>query len=294
MQAAAVKWLQVENTTKCNAWCPGCGRNKDGYELRDDLVVEDLSVERFQQVLDQLPNLHTVQFCGTYGDAMAAQDPRAYIDLALQRVGRVQIHTHGGIRNESWWHELGQLLGSEHSVWFAIDGLKGVHEIYRQGTDYNKTIANAQAFIEGGGSATWQFIPWAHNEAQIMDCLRLSQELGFKQFKLVTSVRKDFQGRHWQTGQPIHFRAWSRDSTANKYEQPNRTVTAEDCRHLTEPSVYLNASGKISPCCYFNQYRAVDALDQLPDIAVELATAVNQQCLHSCGTCATIDTYDDN
>ena len=36
-----IKWLQVENTTKCNAWCPGCSRNNNGYGL-SNFVIEDL------------------------------------------------------------------------------------------------------------------------------------------------------------------------------------------------------------------------------------------------------------
>jgi hypothetical protein len=30
------------------------------------------------------------------------------------------------------------LSDREHDVWFALDGLKGVHEIYRQGTNFDK------------------------------------------------------------------------------------------------------------------------------------------------------------
>jgi NAD-dependent SIR2 family protein deacetylase len=65
-------WLQVENTTKCNAWCPACGRNQNGYEINPDLIVEDLPTSRFEEVLKKLPELKTIQFCGTYGDTMAA------------------------------------------------------------------------------------------------------------------------------------------------------------------------------------------------------------------------------
>jgi sulfatase maturation enzyme AslB (radical SAM superfamily) len=158
-------WLQVENSTKCNAWCPGCGRNQGGYNLNPDLVVEDLSTERFEEVLKKLPNLETIQFSGTYGDTMAANNVLEHIDLAIKYAGKIQIHTHGGIRSTQWWADLGTLLKDlNHDVWFCLDGLKGVHEIYRQGTDFDKTVANAQAFISAGGYATWQFIPWAHNE----------------------------------------------------------------------------------------------------------------------------------
>ena len=59
-----IKWLQVENTTKCNAWCPGCSRNNNGYGL-SNFVIEDLDTNRFQEVLEEYPNLEVIQFCGT-------------------------------------------------------------------------------------------------------------------------------------------------------------------------------------------------------------------------------------
>jgi sulfatase maturation enzyme AslB (radical SAM superfamily) len=244
--------------------------------------------------LQLFPNLEVVQFCGTYGDFAAAGNVDKHIDLAKKYAKKIQIHTHGGIRNEQWWQELAVTLSDrEHDVWFALDGLKGVHEIYRQGTDFDKTIANARAFINAGGSATWQFIPWAHNEHQIKDCMRLSQELGFKKFKFVKSVRKKFQGRHWRTGEPIEFVGWSKDKNFNRREEffpIKNQVLESDCMHLTLPSVYLNATGKISACCEFNLHRQSDNFDTLPNIKQELFSKPAQTCLQACGSCSTLET----
>ena len=65
----------------------------------------------------------------------------------------------------------------------SIDGLEDTHSYYRQGTNWKKIINNAKSFISSGGRAVWQFIPFAHNEHQIKSCIRLSQQLGFKEFK---------------------------------------------------------------------------------------------------------------
>jgi hypothetical protein len=286
-----IKWLQVENTTKCNAWCPACARNNDGFGLFDKFIVQDLDSKSFETTLQLFPNLEVIQFCGTFGDFAAAKNVDEHISIAKKYAKKIQIHTHGGIRDTHWWEKLASELSSvEHDVWFALDGLKGVHEIYRQGTDFDKTIANAQAFISNGGSATWQFIPWAHNEHQIMACIKMSQTLGFKKFKFVKSVRKNFQGRHWKTGEPIEFRAWSQDKTFNKYEVPIRNqVLEKDCMHLSLPSVYLNATGNLSVCCEFNLNGQATTFEKLYDIKTELGTAPRKTCLQSCGSCATIE-----
>ena len=288
-----IKWIQVENTTKCNAWCPACARNNSGFGLNPNFIVEDLDAELFEQHLKLFPNLEVIQFCGTYGDFAAASNVDKHIDIAKRYAKKIQIHTHGGIRNEDWWQKLAVTLSDqEHDVWFALDGLKGVHEIYRQGTDFDKTIANACAFIKAGGSATWQFIPWAHNEHQIKDCMRLSQTLGFKKFKFVKSVRKNFQGRHWRTGELIEFNGWSKDKNFNRREEVfpiKNQVLESDCMHLTLPSVYLNATGKISACCEFNIRRQVDSFDDLPNIKQELSDKPYQTCLQACGSCSTLE-----
>ena len=285
MHKSLIKWLQVENTTKCNAWCPGCGRNKGGYELADDLVLEDLDMSRFEQVLQYFERLETVQFCGSYGDPAAAKHALEHVQLAKKYVNNIHIHSHGGLRTPDWWESLAlELLDVKHQVYFALDGLKGVHEIYRQGTDFDKVLENAQAFIKAGGQAIWQFIPWAHNEHQIKDCIKLSQELGFKKFHIVReSLRTDFDAKHWRTGEPIDIRPWSRNHVHSKYDQENRTVGWADCRHLNVPSVYLNANGQLSPCCFFNKYRAVDKFESLDNIKIEIENQPHAQCLHSCG-----------
>ena len=67
-----IKWLNVEPSTRCNAWCSSCSRNKSGFGLTD-FVIEDLKVERLKEVIDQLPTLETVQFCGNLGDPCASK-----------------------------------------------------------------------------------------------------------------------------------------------------------------------------------------------------------------------------
>ena len=281
---SAIKWLQVEATTKCNAWCPGCGRNNGGHTLSTGLVIEDLDINRFKNLLDQLPSLDTIDFCGTYGDAIAAANITEQVELAKLHAKKIVVRTNGSLRNSEWWKNFANLLKSvEHEVWFCLDGLEDTHSIYRQGTDFNTIIDNAKAFMSAGGIAVWQFIPWKHNEHQIKDCIRMSQKLGFKRFEFIRDVRKDFEPKHYRTGAVINIQPWGNDQKLNRLEQVKTTVLAENCRHLTQPSVYLNANGKVSPCCFFNTNTCEDRIEQLPNIAEELNTP-RLVCLKYCGT----------
>jgi len=285
MDSLAVKWLQVENTSKCNAWCPGCDRNQQGYGLAPGLIVQDLDTDRFAEILQQLPNLQTIQFCGTHGDFAAASNVLEHVELALKHSKKIQIHTHGGIRNAHWWRNLADMLKPvEHDVWFGIDGLKGIHEIYRQGTDFDKTMENADAFIQAGGHATWQFIPWAHNEHQIKDCMRESQRMGFKRFKFVFGVRRGPNAYHYRTGEPFELKDWSRTQGTNHWRLEKTQIQTSDCLHLRENSIYVNANGTVSSCCFFNLHRSCSNVNELPDLHAELTTKPSLACIKTCGS----------
>ena len=278
-----IKWLQVEASTKCNAWCSACARNKNGYELINNFVAEDLDSAVFEHHLMNFKGLEVVDFCGTFGDAIAAHNIYTLVELAKKHADKIIVRTNGSLRSAEWWQQFAEILTDhDHEVWFCLDGLADTHNIYRQGTDFDKIITNARAFMSAGGCAVWQFIPWAHNEHQIKDCIRLSQRLGFSRFEFVKDVRTPLVSKHYQTGAVVDIQPWSENSKLSKYIKSRTTVDVQDCRHLTQPSVYLNANGKLSVCCFMNVSLCVDSMDHLPNIKEELA-APRRVCLQYCG-----------
>jgi len=279
-----VKWLHVEASTRCNAWCPACPRNINGYGLRPGLVEQDIDLAVFQTVLEQFPNLATVQFCGNDGEPAAHRDFFDLVSLTKQYVSNIQIHTNGGLRNEQWWRDLASLLdGTDHSVWFGIDGIGDTHEIYRQGTEYDRVLANALAFIDQGGSATWQFIPFQHNQHQLKECIKLSQRFGFKDFKVVKSFReRRAQARHWRSGDS--FILEPADVYKRMFFKPKTgEVSADNCMHQSIPSVYVSANGQMSVCCYYSdqQYSTAETLLSSHTIDLTKPTAI---CQRACGS----------
>jgi len=290
MIADDVKWLHVEASSRCNAWCPLCPRNIDGYELHPNTVEQDLDISILKKTVDSLPNLYAIQFCGNHGDPIAAKDFINMIDIVKSRVKKIQIHTNGSLRNAEWWKLLASKLeGVEHDVWFGIDGLENVHEIYRQGTDWNKIITNAKAFIDSGGYATWQFIPFEHNEHQIKDCLRLSQQLKFKKFKLIKSTRtpsatvKNYKtGNLYLISSPIKI-----NNVASAITGQKKIVNQKDCMHLNQPSIYLDVEGSYSYCCYYmsnNNIKNKLKFDSMNDLFYNNVNLSNRLCINCCGT----------
>lgn len=285
LDAASIKWLHVESTTKCNAWCPGCGRNKGGYELADGLELADLTTDALEQACLQLPNLEVIQFCPTYGDPLAADNIMEQVRVAKKYSKKIQLHTNGSLRNTEWWANLAaELSDVEHDVWFTLDGLEGVHEVYRQGTFFNKIIDNARAFINAGGYATWQFIPWAHNEHQITDCIKLSQQIGFKKFKLINRVRPVPIARHYKTGDSYELKPWSRNEITNPLTFVRNRVELQNCMHLSIPSIYLNYNGKLSRCCRYNLKETFDLVGNIDDQSDKILNDASEFCVYNCGS----------
>ena len=287
---ASVTYLHVEQTTRCNASCPGCLRNNNGYGIANGLEITDLSVDRLAQVLDQMPKLQLIEFSGAYGDCITSTQFMQSIDVVLdKKIPRVQIRTNGGLKTVKWWSELGKKLSVvDHHITFALDGLADTHHIYRQGVNYDKVIENATAFITAGGRAHWQFIPFAHNEHQIIEAKKLSQRLGFEKFILRKDVKYRGQGRHYQTGLSLDINPWSQEHKLGKWRGTHMdqaytlfdTVKIKDCMHLGMPSAYLSAAGLLTPCCYLT-----DVDIHSVDISNELTTAqYRKPCLTWCGS----------
>lgn len=290
MTAEEVKWLHVEASSRCNAWCPLCPRNINGNTLHPGTTDKDLSIEILKTTVANFPNLYAIQFCGNHGDPIAAKNFLNMINAVKPFVKKIQIHTNGSLRNTAWWKLLAERLKNiDHDVWFGIDGLENIHEIYRQGTDWHKIIANATAFINNGGYATWQFIPFQHNEHQLKECIKLSQKLKFKKFKIVKSMRENYALiKNNKINEVKVYRAplTLGNIVVYKPAEDKKVVDKKNCMHLTQPSIYLDADGKYSYCCYYtsNSLDRKIKFDSLEELFYNNADLSNRVCIKNCGT----------
>src|SRR5690606_20364951 len=107
--------------------------------------------------------------------------------------------TNGSARGEEWWQALAR-AGVE--VRFGIDGADQTSGIYRRNTDFTLVMRNAKAFIDAGGRAHWDYIVFRHNEHQVEEARRLSEEMGFVSFRpkrtgrFFSNRKSEFKERH--------------------------------------------------------------------------------------------------
>jgi organic radical activating enzyme len=277
-----VKWVHVEASSKCNAWCPACSRNNSGFGLVPGLVEQDLTPARMEEIVSSLPNLYGIQLCGNFGDPLASAYIDQLIEISKRSAKKIQIHTNGSLRSTAWWAELAKKLADiDHEVWFGIDGLAGVHEIYRQGTSFKKIINNAQAFIDHNGQAVWQFIPYKHNEHQVKACIKMSQQMRFKRFHLAKLYRKQTIARHYKTGHEFDLLPTESMKALINIDRVKQQVEIKNCMHLSMPSIYVSADGSVSRCCYLANNEKFQNVEQLlNNVSTNL---LDDKCIKSCG-----------
>lgn len=247
-----IKVLHLESTDVCQAACPLCARETDP-EFRKD-QQHHLDMYKIMQVFDadRIVALDKMFMCGNYGDPAAGKHSlniyREFRKLNPSIV--LGMNTNGGIQNELWWDELGRIFNQPQDyVVFSIDGLSDTNHVYRQGVSWDKVVQNAQAFIAAGGSAHWDMLVYKHNQHQINECKELAKTLGFKWFRTKASKR------------PL----------ANNLQRPDNWVPVSfasgpiDCHILKEQSVYIDAHGRISPCCWLGstQHPTITTIDPI-------------------------------
>ena len=271
-------WLHVEPTSRCNAWCPGCARNNFGYGL-SKFIIQDLDPNILKTTIKQF-NISRIQMCGNLGDPCAAKNLDDQLDV-VKDIERLQIHTNGGLRKPRWWAALAKRFNhiKQFDVYFALDGIGDTHSYYRQGTSYDRVIENAQAFIDAGGSAFWQFIPFAHNEHQIEDCIKLSQKMGFKKFEFIRNARYKDKAYNYRTGEELDIKPWSQDKRFNRIYKIAKHVEEKNCMHLSIPSIFLSSTGLVTACCHMFDTPLKDV-----DIPNEFSNNnYRPVCIRSCG-----------
>jgi MoaA/NifB/PqqE/SkfB family radical SAM enzyme len=272
-----LKSIHLEITNNCQASCPMCSRNHHGGLENPLIKIEEWSLEDFKSIITQevLDQIESIYFCGNFGDPLLNND---LIDMCEYIRDHsevfVRIHTNGSLRASDWWQRLATSLPNNHLVIFGIDGLDDTHSRYRIGTDYNKIIKNAQAFIGAGGQAEWAYIVFEHNQHQVNIAKQTAAELGFKRFTTKNSSR--FVG-------DTNFEVYDKDGNITDIlRPPTDTVikfldkkvienykeivknTEIDCYVLKTKEVYIDAFKNLMPCCFLAatpyNYSTVDSV----------------------------------
>lgn len=269
-----IKVLHLEPTDVCQAACPMCARETD-VDFRKDRQ-HHLDMQKIQQVFDngRIAELDKMFMCGNYGDPAAGKYTlniyREFRKLNKKIV--LGMNSNGALQNTLWWHELGTIFNQSHDyVVFSIDGLEDTNSVYRKNVSWSKLMHNVEAFVAAGGSAHWDMLVYRHNQHQVDACEQLARDMGFKWFRAKVSKR----GFSDRLEQPIGWQI------------PRVQTTKISCHVLKEQSLYIDAQGRASPCCWLGatQKDFVTDFDMIQNSWH--STTPNTVCVATCGTSVT-------
>ncbi len=285
-QFKELEQIHLEITNNCQASCPMCTRNING-EIENPLIkIENWSLDRYKTIISEevINQVKLIYFCGNYGDPLLNNDLIEMIEYTVKIKPSIQIriHTNGSLRSTEWWKKLAKTLPSNHSVIFALDGLKDTHKLYRINTDFDKIIENARAFISSGGNAEWAYLRFKHNEHQVDDAKQLAKDLNFNFFTMKDSSRWVIDTKfpvYDKKGNTTHYlepSQWSTIKFIDKKTIENyKKIVSEseiDCFAIANKEIYITAQGLIFPCCWLAMipYLPIDHEKELVSVRKEI------------------------
>jgi sulfatase maturation enzyme AslB (radical SAM superfamily) len=264
-----IRDVHLEISSLCNASCPWCPRTFWGYPYNGGYPETNLSLESARQIFsrDFLKQLTSIRINGNFGDIVMNPAGADIVDYFFKHNPHlaVSVSTNGGARDRQFWTQLAQ---TPATVLFCIDGLEDTHHLYRQNTVWSTVIRNAQIFIAAGGRAVWKMIRFDHNQHQIDQCRQLSQELGFADFELIDDGRNTAPvfDRNGQLTHVLGNYTGPREFKMLFHKKTTDTVLLEDiatdrtpyksmaCQTQILKSIYIAATGDVSPCCFTGFY----------------------------------------
>jgi len=253
-----IRSMHFEVTSKCQAKCPMCPRRINGGKLNPNLILDEITLEKFVQWFDTdfVKQLDSFYMCGNLGDPIVAKDTLEIFQYLRKHNPKIylRMHTNGSAKSIPWWKNLAE---QKVTVIFGIDGLADTHSKYRINTDWSKIIENAQAFISNGGDARWDMIIFKHNEHQIDECRILSKQLGFKEFSIKHTSRFkddkfDVLDDDNNVIDTLYPTSKSKSMITKVKKAQQEVLPVISCKAKNQSELYVSATGAISPCCWLD------------------------------------------
>ena len=267
-----IRVLHIEPTDVCQAACPLCARETDknfNKSSKHHLRVEQIQRHFTDRVIG---NLDKMFMCGNYGDPAAGYYTMDIYNYFRQVNPEIVLgmNTNGAVQSTFFWHALGKLFNKpkDYCV-FSIDGLEDSNNVYRKNVDWKKLMSNAEAYIAAGGSAHWDMLVYKHNQHQVDACEQLARDMGFTWFRAKVSKR-GFTDR-------LEFPIGWQESIVK--QGPIK------CHAQAEKSAYIDAQGRLGPCCWLGSTQKDFIKDDLATVKLTWKTDTpNPVCKNTCSS----------
>jgi MoaA/NifB/PqqE/SkfB family radical SAM enzyme len=270
-----IKTIHLEITQKCQAACPMCDRNQNGGDLNPHINLDELSLQDCKDIFSPtfIKQLNKMYMCGNLGDPISARDTLEVFEYFRSHNPDMQLsmNTNAGARDSEWWESLAKVLGKNGYVIFSVDGLEETNHMYRQNVQWDKVENAMKSFVGAGGRARWDYLIFEHNQHQVDEAKKLSEEIGFESFvakktgRFITanSVKKEKHQAVNRKGKKTtelkkpdtkyqNKALTKQDALIEKYGSMDAyyDVAPINCKVAEEKSLFVTAEGLALPCCW--------------------------------------------
>lgn len=289
-----IKKLHFEPSSLCNARCPVCPRYVMGGTKNTKFQEHAVSLKQFKDWFapDFLKQLDSILMCGNYGDPGTTPDLVKIVNYINDCNPEIvlNITTNGGMRNETFWKDLGNALNKKSFVIFSIDGLEDTNHIYRRDVVWSRLEKNVTSFTSTGANARWEFLLFKHNEHQVEEARKVAEKWNFKNFKLkenpfgfqrnrtdqktdtmlVFKKNGDLDYEIFPANTPDDVVNLSKNSLPNlnsnniTFDIPTEQPVSEffeklketdiSCQSKNQKEIYISSTGQVYPCCYLSGF----------------------------------------
>ena len=270
--------FHIEISSKCTLRCPRCAR----AEVPESLINTELDLEFFKRNFTPefiQANVEKITFCGDDGDSIYAHDLIPVIRY-IKSVKPVEfvIITNGSHKKPEWWQELGELLDSNDTVHFSIDGWDDEsNNLYRVNSNFNSIIQGIEKLRNTSSCRLiWAAIAFRFNEERIEHMKSLATTLGMDVFQLTKSTKFGSFYTSYPKDDPLEpsikfvsssHRFEREQIVLNRGVVPQPLINRELFQKVKETNgvkplceignkgLYIDARGRLFPCCWVaNRY----------------------------------------
>jgi MoaA/NifB/PqqE/SkfB family radical SAM enzyme len=272
--------FHIEISSKCTLRCPRCAR----AEVPDTLINSELDLGFFKRNFTEdfiRKNVEKITFCGDDGDPIYAHDLITVIDY-IKRIKPVQIViiTNGSHKKLEWWQNLGNVLTSQDTVHFSVDGYDNVsNNLYRVNSDFDSIIVGIETLkATSSCRLVWASIAFKFNEEHISAMKLYANKLGMDAFQLTRSTKFGLVYPSYGTDDPLQP-SGKFVSSSHRFERDITILSSRGLHSAVSPTniklfksvkeinnvkplceignkgLYIDARGRLFPCCWVaNRY----------------------------------------
>jgi MoaA/NifB/PqqE/SkfB family radical SAM enzyme len=173
------KSMHLELTTRCTLGCPACSRTIFANQLNRSYPKVDIDLDQLFSFFDcdAGRNIERFTLCGDYGDAIYYPKLIEFIKR-FRSTKKFTLITNGSHRSSKFWKELTQLLTSDDTITFGIDGLSDTNHLYRVNADWDSIMIGLDIAVASSAKVKWDTNIFNFNYNRIDEIKKFAESRG--------------------------------------------------------------------------------------------------------------------